>query len=279
MSNPKVSIIIPCYNYGQFIDEAVESVLNQTYTNYEIIIVNDGSTDNFTVEKLKAYKHSKIKVLHTENQGLPFARNNGIKISDGEYIACLDADDKYDTCFIEKCVDAFESSKTQKLGIITTWIQTFGEKNELWKMSSYNPIKLMSEDDGGIHVASMFKRSCWEEIGGYPENLTKGGYEDRSFWISIISKGFKWKCVNEPLFFYRVKNSSMIHDALKRKDELFTKVIQNNLEFYKENLTPIIIHLKNLLDISLEKNKHLQYAADMYYAKKTKRLPKLRFKK
>jgi len=86
---PKVSVIIPCYNQGQYLDEAVDSVLNQTFEDFEIIIVNDGSTDDFTNNLLVNYHKPKTKVISTQNQGLPSARNNGIKIASGEYICCL----------------------------------------------------------------------------------------------------------------------------------------------------------------------------------------------
>ena len=78
---PKVSVIIPCYNHGVYIDETVDSVLDQTFQDFEIIIINDGSTDEFTVEKLKTYNKPKTKVIHTSNQGLSSARNNGIRAS------------------------------------------------------------------------------------------------------------------------------------------------------------------------------------------------------
>ena len=90
----KVSVIIPCYNQGQYIEEAVKSVLAQTYQNFEIIIVNDGSTDEFTNKLLSDYDKQKTKVLHTDNQGLASARNNGIKVAKGKYILPLDADER-----------------------------------------------------------------------------------------------------------------------------------------------------------------------------------------
>jgi glycosyltransferase involved in cell wall biosynthesis len=98
----KVSVIMPCYNQGQYIDEAVDSVLTQTYQNYEIIIVNDGSTDEFTNEKLKNYNKPKTQVIHTANQGLSAARNNGIHASNGEFILPLDADDKIANTYLER---------------------------------------------------------------------------------------------------------------------------------------------------------------------------------
>ncbi len=243
--NPKVSVIIPCYNYGQYIDEALDSVLAQTFEDFEIIIVNDGSTDQDTIDKLENYNKPKTSVIHTENQGLPNARNNGIVKSTGQYICCLDADDKYKPEYLEKCVNILEKDTSNKVAIVTTDIEAFGERNEVWEMNEYDPIRLMADNSGGVHVASMFRKSAWEEVGGYPTNLTKGGYEDRSFWISIVAKGYRWEYIKEPLFMYRIKKNSMIHDAIQRHDELYSKVIENNLDFYKDNMEAVILYLRN----------------------------------
>lgn len=95
MDNPKISVIIPVYNGEQFIETAINSVINQTYTNYEIIVVNDGSVDNTReiVNKI-AFKNEKIKLINKENAGVSVARNIGVRETTGEYLTFLDADDK-----------------------------------------------------------------------------------------------------------------------------------------------------------------------------------------
>lgn len=94
MQFPLISIITPCYNDAKFIHIPIESVLNQPYENFEMIIVNDGSTDPETLQFLEDIKHPKISIIHQENKGLPTAHNNGIRASKGKYILPLDADDK-----------------------------------------------------------------------------------------------------------------------------------------------------------------------------------------
>src|SRR4030066_1926561 len=130
---PRVSVIMPCYNLGQYLNEAVESVLSQTFQDFEIIIVNDGSTDEFTNKLLANYNKPKTRVLTTDNEGLPSARNNGIKISSGEYICCLDADDKYHPEFLEKTVPVLMNDMAHEYGFVTTWAQFFGNQNYIWK--------------------------------------------------------------------------------------------------------------------------------------------------
>src|SRR5262245_40475840 len=98
---PKVTVVIPCFNLGGFIDEAVDSVLAQTFDDYEIIIVNDGSTDAATNAKLAHYDRPRTVVYTTENQRLPRARNFGIEKGRGQYVCCLDADDLFAPTYLE----------------------------------------------------------------------------------------------------------------------------------------------------------------------------------
>lgn len=234
---PKVSVIIPCYNQGQYLDEAVDSVLNQTFEDFEIIIVNDGSTDDFTNNLLVNYHKPKTKVISTQNQGLPSARNNGIKIASGEYICCLDADDKYHPQFLEKTVAVIENDHEHRFGIVTTWIQTFGEQDCIWKTDSYNPYRLATENI--IHVASLFRKECWEKVGGYATNLS--GYQDWNFWISITAQGYEWYRIEEPLFFYRIRKNSMVTNSNKKRMALYSQIVENNFSFYQKNLKDILL--------------------------------------
>ena len=129
-SNPKVSVIIPCYNQGFFLQEAVESVLEQTYQDFEIIIINDGSTDAATVALLKNYKQPRTTVIHTNNQGLASARNNGINIAKGKYILPLDADDKIGKNYLQKAIEKLEMN--DNLGIFYCEAEFFGNEIGKW---------------------------------------------------------------------------------------------------------------------------------------------------
>lgn len=247
----KVSIIIPCFNLGEYVVEALDSVLKQTYQDFEVIIVNDGSTDELTNNILDSLNRPKTRVLKTVNQGLPAARNYGISKTNSEYICCLDADDKYHPQFLEKAVAALEEDYKHELGMVTSWIQTFGQKDEIWKPEQYNPFKLAFENM--LHVASLFRRECWDVVGGYATNLE--GYQDWNFWLSIVSKGYKWISIPETLFNYRIRENSMVTGSNKKRGVLFDTIIENNKPFYIENLKPILIEFKNSYD-QLEQRLH-----------------------
>jgi glycosyltransferase involved in cell wall biosynthesis len=241
---PEVSVIIPCYNLGQYLDEAVDSVLDQTYQDFEIIIVNDGSSDEFTNTLLKDYSKPKCTVYATSNQGLPAARNYGIERANGQYICCLDADDKYHPEFLEKCIKVLDEDKKDEFGFVTTWVQLFGNQNGIWETEDYNPYKLVFENQ--IHVASLFRKVIWEKVNGYSTNLS--GYQDWDFWLKIVAKGYKWALIKEPLFLYRSRHYSMISDSDKKRTGLRRTILQNNLEFLKKHPSEIILEYDKLIN-------------------------------
>lgn len=233
----KVSIIIPCYNLGQYLETAIQSVMKQTFTDWELIIIDDGSTDPETKSVLDQINYPKTTVIRTTNQGLPAARNTAIKKAKGEYIACLDADDQYAPAFLEKTVAVLDGDEDHNLGMVTTWIQTYGVKNEVWQTSGYDPVLLATRNV--LHVASLFRRECWEKVKGYSESL-KVGYQDWDFWIKIVAAGYAWECIEEALFHYQVREKSMVYFSNQKRPQLFKAIVLNNRAFYEKNLVKII---------------------------------------
>src|SRR5262245_16864302 len=128
---PLVSVIIPCYNDGSYLDESVSSIKAQTYSDIEIIIVNDGSDDESTLQKLRSFNDPQITVLHKENGHLSSARNHGIRHAQGRVIVTLDADDKFERTFIEKGVKVLQDDVS--VGAVTCYLKSFGLKKYKWK--------------------------------------------------------------------------------------------------------------------------------------------------
>lgn len=247
---PKVSIVIPCFNQGAYIDEAVESVLNQTLTDFEIIIVNDGSTDLVTVEKLKSYNNPKCKVLHTENSGLAEARNYGIKISSGKYILPLDADDKIGAKYLEEATKILDIENG--VGIVYCETEFFGDMRGKWKLPGFSIEKILAVNM--ITSCSMFRKNDYLKTRGYNPNM-KYGFEDWDFWLSLIELGVGVHKLPEVLFYYRIKNNnSMLNDLNqnleKRKYSLDT-IYLNHFRFYLDKMG-------NPIEINLELNKILE---------------------
>jgi glycosyltransferase involved in cell wall biosynthesis len=206
MQNILTSIIIPCYNQSNWLSEAIESSLNQTYKNIEVIVVNDGSTDN-TSEIAKKYN---IKLIEKENGGLSSARNAGIKEARGKYILPLDADDKILPEFIEKTIGLDD--------IVSTAQQEFGDSNTLWNTQPEHPSHEMFKSNNQINCCALHLKEIWEDIGGYDEKMT--GYEDWDYWYRATKNGYTITVIREPLFLYRKHGHSMVTDAIKRHEEL-----------------------------------------------------------
>jgi len=234
----KVSVIIPCYNQGHFVDEAVDSVLAQTFADLEIIIVNDGSTDPATNRILRDYKKPKTCVLHTKNHRLGGARNNGIRAASGEYILPLDADDRIGTTYVEQAVRALESDPN--LGIAYCEAEYFGARTGKWDLPPYGfPDILLGNS---IFCTALFRKSDWEAVGGYRTDLSL--WEDYDFWLSIIELGRTVHQIPEVLFYYRQHPDSMLSKAAKQQRVFpygqimrnHPKLFFNNSEIFAEHI-------------------------------------------
>ncbi len=194
---PKVSVIIPCYNHGEYLDEAVESVLAQTFQDSEIIIVDDGSTDQATIDLLEGYNKPKTCVIRTDNRGLASARNNGIKEAKGEYIVPLDADDKIGKEYLKKAVKILDEN--EDIGIVYCESVHFGIKKEPFRLPEYSFNQMLEANI--IFCSSFFRKKNWERVGGFNINLVYG-WEDWDFWLSIVELGLKVYRIPEVLFFF-----------------------------------------------------------------------------
>lgn len=222
---PKVSVIIPTYNMAKFVSSAVNSVLSQTYKYFEVIIVNDGSTDR-TREVLKRYKkHRKIKIINQSNKGLACSRNTGIKLSKGKYIAWLDADDIWRRDFLEIAVALLESHK--EISFVHANLYRFKENVndaksrillfDVSKVSETTLIKKILLGSYHVNNTQVIKKECIQDIGMFDERLSKRGCEDLDLWLRMLRK-YKSVYINKPLIYYRQNLEGMSKNLLKMKE-------------------------------------------------------------
>ncbi|MDI5950696.1 glycosyltransferase family 2 protein [Flavobacterium yafengii] len=206
MNNPLVSIIVPCYNQAQYLGEALQSVLDQTYTNWECIVVNDGSPDETEIiAKQWAEKDFRFKYVFKENGGLSSARNAGIAIAKGEFILPLDADDKIGNVYTSLAMKAFQEDPN--LQLVYCKAEKFGREIGSWILPDFSLYELARQNM--IFCSTFFRKHEWERVGGYDINMIYG-WEDWEFWISMLKNRGLVKCLDEVGFYYRVKKVSMI---------------------------------------------------------------------
>jgi glycosyltransferase involved in cell wall biosynthesis len=199
-----VSVVVPCFNHGAFLKEAVDSALRSKYAPLEIIIVDDGSTDNTANVARRIMKmHNNVSYYYQANQGPSVARNKGIKESKGVYILPLDADDKISNLYIEHAVEAIKSD--EEIKIVYCNAEMFGVRTGPWKLKEFSRKRIAAHNM--IFSCALFRKKDWERIGGYAQELIYCD-EDWEFWISMLEHGgyaYKLESVG---FYYRIQCKS-----------------------------------------------------------------------
>lgn len=207
---PKVSVVIPTYNRAHLISRAIHSVLNQTYQDLEIVIIDDGSIDN-TEEIVKSFEDERIVYLrHSKNKGASAARNTGIKASKGDYIAFQDSDDEWFPDKLERQVNTFDNAPSE-IGIVYSGFYRIEADKK-----TYIPGDYIVQKDGNIHnellkgnfvgtPAVLIKKECFKNNRYFNETLP--ALEDWEMWVEL-SKHYQFKYIDEPLLYsYSMPNS------------------------------------------------------------------------
>lgn len=240
---PKVSVVIPCYNHGDFLMETLGSLQVQTYTDFEIIVVNDGSTDAATVALLQSLKSDNTRILHTVNRGVSAARNRGIEEALGDYILPLDADDKVGSDYIEMAVKILESRP--EVAIVYGERVLFGEREGMDPLPDYNPKALLI--DNSIYPAALFRRVDWTSVGGYSEKMVYG-WEDWDFWISLSKLNKQVVKIPESLFYYRVRSNSRDHSLrFHHKVAMMSLIVLRHKYLYLRNIDLLVKRMSELV--------------------------------
>ena len=222
---PLISVVIPAYNAGQFLDETLESVLSQTYENWECIIVNDGSTDKTeSIAKKWCEKDARFRYFYKENSGASDTRNLGIKEARGEYIAFLDADDILTPDSLEVRINVLIE---QNVDLVATKLQHFTDK--LPKVSKNNARQdvLYYAKEGLTQLMAfnkvtpstvLCKKSVMDEVGGFTWHKKA---EDLHCWLKVLFAGYKIYRIDETLLLYRLVENSMSSTDRNCSKEVF----------------------------------------------------------
>lgn len=253
--NPLVSVIIPIYNMEKYLQECVNSVVNQSYQNLEIILVDDGSNDNSgKICDILKKQDKRIKVFHNYNQGVSYSRNFGIKKSNGKYLLALDGDDTIDSTYIEKGVYVLENNIN--IGIVYCKARLFGYRDEIWNLPEYSLDKMLVENI--IFVTALFRKSDFIIVGGFCEDM-KYGIEDYDFWLSILELKREVYMIPEILFNYRIRNNSrnsQFGNNYDHQKEMYLLIYNRHKKLYIENYEAV---MEGFINKYITLNKKINY--------------------
>jgi glycosyltransferase involved in cell wall biosynthesis len=237
MSPPRVSVLMPCFNHGNFLEEAIGSVVAQTFSDWEIIVVDDGSTDPSTLACLEVLKAPNTQVLRTENRGLPAARNLAASHASGSLFCALDADDRLAPAWFEKGVAALDADP--KLAFVSHWLQAFGDETWTWTPASCDLPALLARNT--VNGAALVRRDAFTAVGGYDESMREG-CEDWDLWLRLVERGLRGAIIPEILFHYRRSSSSM--SRTMTADEAYRQplrqLVQKHETFYRAHLVDVV---------------------------------------
>jgi glycosyltransferase involved in cell wall biosynthesis len=238
-NNELISVLLPVYNAENYIEEAVQSVLDQIYTNFELLLLNDGSTDG-SKEKIKKFEDDRIVYIEHSNMGLSKTLNKGIKLAKGKYIARMDADDICLPFRFEKQMRYLNKHKNVALlggGIIVVDKdgQTLNYDSPFINSKIIKKI-LFTEKNTFYHPTVIFKKSVVQELGGYDEEINCY-FEDYFLWAKIVKAGHKTNNLNMPLIKYRLTPNS-ITSAEQKMDfvEMMLRVVNSGVFTEKDKL-------------------------------------------
>lgn len=242
---PRVTVVIPCYNYAEYLADAVISVARQTYQDLEIIIVDDGSTDDTEAvcnQVMIEFGSRRVTVVHQPNSGQPaIARNRGIDLARGELILPLDADDMIQPTLLAEFVAAYDADP--KVAIVYSDRRDMGAVDEARRnpdgtsryvvpANDYNWPKLLGHNQP--YYCALFSKAMWRDVGGYRTNVR--GAEDWDFWVAAGGKGYFGKRIPKPLLLYRLHGGGLYNETKADPDWYCARVVLNNAHLYQPKL-------------------------------------------
>ena len=239
---PKVSVIIPTYNSSRTISKTLQSVFKQTYSDFEVLLINDGSTDHL-MEVLKGFQDSRLQILNYENGGLSVARNRGIDRASGDYLIFLDADDLWSSDKLESHVNALDNARktNPKAGVVYSWSYFLDDETNACYINHPKPYEgdVLADILGSNFVTSgsnpMITREAINSVGYFNDNFK--GASDWDYWIRL-ARQWRYVLIPERQVFYRQSRTSMSSNVPKMEQDQL-RVINTIFPSLPSNLQPL----------------------------------------
>jgi GT2 family glycosyltransferase len=251
---PRVSIVVPVFNPGDYLAQALASIEAQTRRDFEVVIVDDGSTDARTAAILaEAAARPGTTVHRTPNQGPARARNLAVERSRGAYVLPLDADDWLAPEYLARTVPVLDAAP--EVGIVHTWVGLTGEHHGVWRTGGFTLRELLARCT--IHVTSLYRREVWEDVGGYDPRFVES-CEDWDFWLGAAARGWQALCVPEVLAYYRRSPASRERSARAPgvSGRLMRSLVQKHRALYEAHLEDAMVGMyeeREAVCLSLER--------------------------
>jgi len=249
MTPPDATIVIPCYNHGEHVGEAVESALRQREARIRVVVVNDGSNDGTTPDACEALAGDRVRVIHQENRGLPAARNRGAAGADTEYLVFLDADDVIEEAFVSRLARAIDAEREagRDRGVSHAYCRErlTGQGGGVWRVPEWDPLLLLITN---LHpVTALVRRERFEAVGGFDESM-RDGYEDWDLWIRFMAQGWRGVRVPEPLFVWRRHSEdTMVMESRERHEELYSGLMQKHRALFDARRHELLLRMNAML--------------------------------
>jgi hypothetical protein len=227
---PRVTVVITCFNYGAYVEEAARSVLAQTLTDLELLIIDDGSTDDsVAIARRVAASDPRVTVIAQENSGQPaIPRNRAVAQGRGEYVVCLDADDRLHPEMLARCAVVLDADPAA--GMANPRLQEFGDSAQRHQQHDFSIERLRA---GNVYpCTTMFRRVAWEAAGHYSTNVR--GYEDWDLWLGIAEAGWTARAAAGALFYYRKHGAGVYSEASGGDQRLKARVVLNRSGLYSD---------------------------------------------
>ena len=245
------TIVVPCYNDGAYIRDAVTSAQRQTYAATEIVIVDDGSEDEATRETLRQMEKEGLRVVWNDHRGVAHARNTGIRCATGTYILPLDSDDRIEPEYLAEAIAVME--RDASVGIVYCEADFFGEQTGKWGLPEFQTAFMLTQNI--IFNAAVFRKSDWEAVGGYDETM-RIALEDWDFWLSLLEKGLRPVRIPKTLFHCRKRPYGESHSRRSLSPEDKRQVLHylaaKHRALYAEHLEEYLEFVRWLMEQQAE---------------------------
>jgi glycosyltransferase involved in cell wall biosynthesis len=237
---PLVSVLVCNYNYASYVEETLRSILNQDYENIEVVIVDDGSSDN-SKEIIERFERDNqdvklVSKYKKKNQGLCFARNDAIELSSGDFFMFLDSDDTIPFDYVSKM---YKKAVTDKADVVYGDVKKFGDETGSTDYPSYDPKLLLITNF--INISSLVKKTKIAEHR-FDENLNHKTLEDYDFWLGLSLMGLRFVKANDVYLNYRVQNKSRNENSSSVSDRIlsFVDIWQYSISKYRKKYPHLI---------------------------------------